>query len=139
MSNSEDTGKLCTIVVADLFAKINAQRKLIKKTPIEDRALVSRCTLRFNINRSRWVDFAAEKITLTQEDISALEKMVNEQFGLFFAGELNSLCIKQSKRPAVQAAVELDTSEMEAAFAAASTARQSTGIIGWIMRLFGGR
>ena len=47
MSNPTETGNHCVIVVEELFAKINAQRKLLGRTPIENQAMASRCTLRF--------------------------------------------------------------------------------------------
>jgi len=98
MSNQLDPGKSCQIVVADLFAMINARRKLFSMDPVEQRAMASRCTLRFNLERKRGVDFGNEKIAVAPQDMLALESMVNDQFGVNFEGELTTLCAK-SKKP----------------------------------------
>jgi len=137
MSSTEDIAPQCTIIVEELFAKINAQRKLIKKFPIEDRALISRCSLRFNLNRQSLVDFNAESITLAPKDMVALEKVVNEQFGLFFAGELNSLCVKRSKKPAADSDVSPDPSAQQKAHAVAARKNKNKGLFARILRLFG--
>ena len=84
MSNQLDPGKSCQIVVADLFAMINARRKLFSMDPVEQRAMASRCTLRFNLERKRGVDFGNEKIAVAPQDMLALESMVNDQFGVNF-------------------------------------------------------
>jgi hypothetical protein len=135
MSSPDETNNRCIIVVADLFAKINAQRKLLKRTPVEERAMASRCTLRFNINRNRRVDFSAEKIVLTPEEIGELEKMVNDQFGLYFDGEIKRLCVKppQPKKPKVE------RSEFELAAEFAMMEPEKTEKVSWFKRLFGGK
>ena len=134
MSNPQE-GDRYTIVVAELFAKINAQRKLLKRTPIEDRAMVSRCTLRFNIDRQRKVDFSADKIIVAPEDMTVLEKMVNDQFGVYFDGELSRLCVKIEK-PVVESAHVVLPSE---AFDEAMMPPEKTGLVSKIKRLFGSK
>jgi hypothetical protein len=103
MSNPKVAGDHCIIIVAELFAKINSQRKLLKRTPIEERAMASRCTLRFNIDKQRGVDFSAEKILVEPDEIPLLERIVNEQFGVYLEGELSKLCAKP-KTPVVKRA-----------------------------------
>lgn len=136
MSNSEQANTPCIIVVADLFARITAQRKLLRRQPIEERAMASRCTLRFNIDRSRQVDFSAEKITLAPEDMVLLEKVVNEQFGLQFNNELRKLCLK-AERPAD--APSLPEPLLEEGIAASSSPANEGGLLAKIKRLFGGK
>lgn len=99
MNNPAEAGNHCVIIVADLFAKINAQRKLLHRTPIEERAMASRCTLRFNVDKQRGVDFGAEKILIDPDEIELLEKIVNDLFGIYFQGEIRRLCVKP-KAPA---------------------------------------
>lgn len=105
MSDTTQAENHCVIVVADLFAKINAQRKLLHRTPIEERAMASRCTLRFNVDKQRGVDFGAEKILVARDEIDLLENMVNELFGVYFHGELRRLCAKP--KPAAPKAASL--------------------------------
>ena len=104
MSNPKDAGDHCIIVVADLFNKINSQRKLLKRTPVEERAMVSRLTLRFNVDKQRGVDFGAEKILIAPNEIALLEKLVNELFGVYFDGELIKLCANRAKTQTVKRA-----------------------------------
>ncbi len=136
MSNNNNAGA-CTIVVADLFAKINNQRKMIKKPPIEERALISRLTLRFNVQGQRWVDFAGAKVSLTKEEVPALEKIINDQFGVFFTGEVARLCINQqaaSRAPrraaVIEEMVEEATEEPEV---------EAVGFFAWLKYLITGR
>ena len=138
MSNPKSAGDHCVIVVADLFAKINAQRKLLKRTPIEERAMASRCTLRFNIDKPRGVDFSAEKILVAADEIPVLEKMVNELFGLYFNGELGRLCIKP-KQPVVRRAQSARSPQVAAAAAIQPIPPEKTGLVSKIKRLFGAK
>jgi hypothetical protein len=131
-SNPIDVSDHCIIVVAELFAMINAQRKLLKRPPIEDRAMASRCTLRFNINRQRKVDFGGEKIVLTPDEMTALQKMVNEQFGVYFEGELTRLCAK----PKVPAVKRTRVTPPPQAMAPPPVQAEKTGLVSKIKRLF---
>jgi hypothetical protein len=135
MSNSTEAGNHCIIVVADLFAKINAQRKLLKRPPIEDRAIASRCTLRFNADKQRGVDFTADKILVASQEIPLLEKIVNELFGVYFEGEVRKLCAK-SKTPTVKR-----TRPMPPPQAAVVPAVQpeKSGLVSKLKRMFGGK
>jgi hypothetical protein len=135
VSNPEQTNNVCIIVVADLFAKINAQRKLLRRPPVEERAMASRCTLRFNIDRPRQVDFSAEKIVLTSDDMVLLEKVVNDQFGLQFDGELRKLCLKVERPAAEPASPESPLEEV----AEAPSQAEEGGLMAKIKRLFGGK
>ncbi|MGD8569073.1 MAG: hypothetical protein PVJ39_13375 [Gammaproteobacteria bacterium] len=94
MSDPAEAGNHCVIVVADLIAKINAQRKLINRTPVEDRAISTRCTLRFNVDKQRGVDFSAEKVLIAPDEVEVLENIVNELFGVYFQGEVSRLCAR---------------------------------------------
>ena len=94
MNNPTEAGGPCVIIVADLFAKISAQRKLLHRPPIEEQAMASRCTLRFNSDKQRGVDFSAERVLINPNELELLEKIVNELFGLYFEGELGKLCVK---------------------------------------------
>ncbi len=140
MSNAEETGNVCIMATADLFARISAQRKLLQRSPIEERAMISRCALRFNIGRSKQVDFNAEKIVLTDDDMTLLEKVVNDQFGLHFEGELRKLC-RKVERPAPEEPV-LPELSLEEAEEAISQPRQpeekKKGFASRFKRLFGG-
>ncbi len=97
MSSSIDSSNACVIVIADLFTKISAQRKLLKQTPIEDRAMISRCTLRFNLDSHQKLDFGVERIELDDHDVANLEKVVNELFGVHFEGAIKKMCSKTVK------------------------------------------
>ena len=99
-NNNPATGK-CTLVVAKLFELINNKRKMRSLTPVEHGAIVSRCTLRFNIDKARGIDFSEETVVLEPEDVDALEQMVNEQFNCNFEGEVKRLCVKPKPAPAV--------------------------------------
>lgn len=135
MSNPQQAGDRCIIVVAELFAKINAQRKLLKRTPIEERAMASRCTLKFNVDKKRGVDFSAERIVVARDDLAVLEKIVNELFGVYFDGEIRRLCVKP-KTPAVKPAPAILPSQVAAA---ATIQPENTGLMSKIKRLFGGK
>jgi len=134
MSNPTQAGNHCIIIVADLFAKINSQRKLLKRTPIEERAMASRCTLRFNVDKQRGVDFSAEKILVAPNEIDLLEKMVNDLFGVYFEGEVGRLCAKQ-KAQVVKRARPVPPPQT---VAVAAIEPEKTGLVSKIKRLFGG-
>lgn len=136
MSNpSEAAGNHCIIVVADLFAKINAQRKLLKRPPIEDRAIASRCTLRFNADKQRGVDFTAEKILVAAHEIQLLEKIVNELFGVYFEGEVQKLCAKRNT-PTVKRTRPMPPPQMAAVPTVQS---EKSGLLSKLKRMFGGK
>jgi len=90
------------ITVAELFDLVNAQRKLLRKTPVEDRAMSSRCTLRFSIVSGRELDFNVEKILILPDEIAILEKMLNDQFGIYFDGEVQKLVDKYKNKIAAK-------------------------------------
>lgn len=94
MSNPLETGNHCIIVVTELFDKVNAQRKLLRRPPVEDRAMASRLTLRFNVGQNTGVDFNEETIMLGAHELGRLEKMINELFGVYMENELVRLCQK---------------------------------------------
>ena len=135
MSNPTGTGEPCTIVVAELFAMINARRKLFQLSPIEGRAMASRCTLRFNLDWQRGADFSAEKIVVDPADMLVLQKMVNDQFGVNFDGELRKLCVKP-KKPVMETT---HTASPPPVFAQAAPVESpsKTGLGSRIKRLFG--
>jgi len=137
MNNPIEAGNRCVIIVADLFAKINAQRKLIHRPPIEERALTSRLTLRFNVDKQRDVDFSAEKILIDPAEVELLEKIVNENFGLYFNGEISRLCTRP-KPPAPKPAVENIPSLPEISLPEHSEP-QKPGLLSRLMGLFGGK
>lgn len=132
MSIPREAGDHCIIVVADLFAKINSQRKLLKRTPIEERAMASRLTLRFNVDKKRGVDFGAEKILVAPDEIALLEKIVNELFGAYFEGELIKLCAKHKTAP-VKRARPVPPKPVAAAI---PMPQQKSGLASKIKRLF---
>lgn len=135
MRSLEEAGGRCTIIVAELFAMISAQRKLLKRPPVEERAMASRCTLRFNIDRQEKVDFNAEQIVLSANDMKALEKVVNEQFGLYFDGELSRLCVKPEKPVEAPVHTTLPFEEYDLPW----MEPEKTGLMSKIKRLFGGK
>jgi hypothetical protein len=135
MSNSTEAGNHCIIIVADLFAKINAQRKLLKRPPIEDRAIASRCTLRFNADKQRGVDFTTEKILVASHEIALLEKIVNELFGVYFEGEVQKLCVKR-KTPTAKRTRPMPPPQMAMAPPAQT---EKTGLVSKLKRMFGGK
>jgi len=136
MSELPVSGNHCVIVVTELFDLINAQRKLLRKSPVEDRAMSSRCSLRFSIDSRRELDFDAETIQLLPHEIPILEKMVNELFGIYFEGEINKLCIKaQAPKPAKPAPSE-SLFQLSPEFDFQQPAEDS-GIIARIKRWFG--
>jgi len=135
MGNSTEFGDQCVITVADLFAKINKQRKLLNRTPVENQARASRCTLRFNIDKQRDVDFSQDKIAIDPDAIPVLEKIVNELFDIPFDGEVRKLCAKV-KAP-VAKHVEIDilpplTPEI-------TIEPEKTGLLSMLKGLFRGR
>lgn len=138
MNNPDETGERCTLVVADLFAAVNARRKLFKQAPIETRAMASRCTLRFNLDRPRGVDFTAETISIDPADMSILEAMVNDQFDVDFDDELRKLCVKPH-RPAVRAvpATPSPAPPPEPDVKVAAVEPQHSGLGSRLKRLFG--
>ena len=136
MSNPAVAGNHCVIVVADLFNKINAQRKLLTRTPIENQAMITRCTLRFNVDTQRNVDFSAEKIVIHPKEIEGLERMVNELFGVYFEGEVSRLCVKP-KAPAPKP-TSLD-SFMPQSSTMATRAPEKAGLLSRLKGLFSGR
>ncbi len=136
MTNPKAADEPCTIVVADLFALITARRKLLQLSPIEGRAMASRCTLRFNLDRQRGVDFSAEKIVIDPDDMLVLQKMVNDQFGVDFDGELNKLCVKP-KKPVMENTRAAPPPQTFAPAAPIEPQRKA-GLGSWIKRLFGG-
>jgi hypothetical protein len=135
MSNSTEAGNHCIIVVADLFAKINAQRKLLKRPPVEDRAIASRCTLRFNADKQRGVDFTTEKILVASHEIPLLEKIVNELFGVYFEGEVQKLCAKP-KTPPAKRTQSMPPPQMAMA---APAQTKNSGLVSKLKRMFGGK
>lgn len=94
MSNPLQPDGPCHIVVNNLFSMINTRRKMLHLDPIENRAMASRCTLRFNLDRQRGVDFNNETISIAGQDMPILRDMINGQFGVNFENELISLCTK---------------------------------------------
>jgi len=135
MGNSTEFGEQCVIIVTDLFNKINKQRKLLNRTPVENQAIASRCTLRFNVDRQRGVDFSQATIVINQVDISLLEKIVNELFDVPFDNEIRKLCAKS--RPPAARNVEIDvlpplTPEITAE-------PEKAGLLSFIKSLFGGK
>ena len=135
MNQPAEAGDHCVIIVADLFAKINSQRKLLKQPPVEERAMASRCTLRFNVDKQRGVDFNAEKILVAPHEIAMLEKMVNELFGVFFENEVIRLCVKP-KTPVVKRARVIPPPSVAAAV---TMEPAKSGLVSKIKRLFGGK
>lgn len=94
MPNPLQAGEACQIVVDDLFAMINSRRKMMRLEPVENRAMASRCTLRFNLGQQRGVDFNKKTVSIATADMSVLRDMVNDQFGVNFENELTRLCAK---------------------------------------------
>ena len=136
MSNPAVASNHCTIFVAELFDLVNAQRKLLRKSPVEDRAMSSRCTLRFAVDSRREVDFNSEKIIILPNEIDILEKMINDLFGIYFEGEVRKLCEKSQVKPVVkkprpepmlQIAPEMDFDHRSG----------GTGLVSMIKRWFG--
>ena len=132
MSNPSITDSQCIIVVEDLFTKINTQRKLLNRTPIENQAMATRLTLRFSVDKQRGVDFSAEKVLITPDEVDLLEKTVNELFGLFFDGELGRLCAKPKALEPVSASAIPPTPEP-------SPAPEKAGLISKLKSIFGGK
>lgn len=137
MSDPAEAGNHCVIVVADLFAKINAQRKLINRTPIEDQAIASRCTLRFNVDKQRGVDFSAEKVLIAPDEVQVLENIINELFGVYFQGEVDRLCAKS--RAAAAKPKPARPVPRPQAMPVAVPEPPKTGFLSKLMGLFGGK
>jgi len=136
MSDPAVSSNHCIIVVAELFDLVNAQRKLLRKSPVEDRAMSSRCTLRFAVDSRREVDFNVEKIVILPHEVEILEKMVNDLFGIYFEGEVQKLCAKSQVKkvvnrprpePMLQIAPDLDFGHNSG----------GSGIFAMIKRFFG--
>jgi len=136
MSSPIGSSNNCSFFVDELFDLINAQRKLLRKAPVEDRAMSSRCTLRFSVMSKRDVDFNADRVEIFPHEVELLEKMVNDQFGVYFEGEIGKLCAKSQVKkeiPVVKAEPLLEISpamdfEKE---------NNDSGFISMIKRMFG--
>ncbi len=102
MSEQEKNAASCTISTADLFNFINNQRKHNQQQPVENTTIATRCTLRFNIDKQRGVDFSQDRIVVARSDLPVLEQVINSQFELFLDGDLERLChgIKGGTKPA---------------------------------------
>lgn len=137
MSHPNKAGAPCSLVVADLFAAINARRKLFHQGPIEARAMASRCTLRFNLEAGRAADFSAEKIDLEPGDIDILEAVVNDQFGVNFDEELHALCAK-ARQPAPRMTPPAPSPPTVPAAEAAPSKAPPAGLGSRLKRWFGG-
>lgn len=137
MHNPPEHGKPCQIVVDDLFTMINKRRKMLHLEPVENRAMASRCTLRFNLSQQRGVDFNSKKISVAAADMQTLRDMVNDQFGVDFENELNSLCAKaQTETVPRMVTTHTHLPEPEPDVFAH---KQQTGFGSRLKRLFGGR
>lgn len=102
MSDQSTAGDACTLEVARLFERINSGRKVRSLPPVEYSAMASRCNLRFNLDKSRDIDFTQEKVSIARKDIDALEQLVNEQFDCMLDGVVAKLCIKPKKSQPVE-------------------------------------
>lgn len=87
-----------SLTPATLFELINDKRRQSNKTPIDHGTMTTRLVLKCNIAHPGAFDFDAPKLILDTEKISALEKIVNEQFDLYLNNELQRHCT--SLRPA---------------------------------------
>lgn len=96
MSNEVSATPECTIDVAMLFKRINKGRNMRLLQPVENSAIASRCNLRFNIGRNERVDFTQEQVVLSDEDINALEHLLNEQFDCGLEGDVKKLCVPRA-------------------------------------------
>jgi hypothetical protein len=92
---------LLSLPVEPLCRLIDRKRAELGKPPIDHGAMKSRLTLRFNVEQGRTLDLTAAELQLDEEDLSALEEIVNQQFGLHLRGELRRLCARpQTPSPA---------------------------------------
>lgn len=134
MSDPSIVGSQCVIVVEDLFEKINSQRKLLSKPPVENQAMATRLTLRFNVDKKRGVDFSSEQVLIAPDELDLLEKTVNELFGLYFEGVISKLCMApKAPEPApIMRDVEDLPPELE-------FEPEKTGMLSKLKGLFGGK
>jgi hypothetical protein len=136
MSDPLIAGSKQVIVVADLFEKINSQRKLLTKPPVENQAMATRLTLRFNVDKKRGVDFSAEKILIAPDEINILEKIINELFGIYFEDVVSRLCMA----PVVTAPIPVDPEPVIPATSPELAHKsEKTGMLSKLKGLFGGK
>ena len=136
MSDPSIVGSNCIIVVANLFEKINSQRKLLHKPPIENQAMASRLTLRFNVDKQRGVDFSADEILIEPGEIDLLEKTINELFGLYFEDMVSRMCVAPKVPEPTPMSVDSDISDIVTGL---ELEPEKTGMFSKLKRLFGGR
>jgi len=135
MGNPTQAGDICVIITADLFAKINKQRKLLNRGPIENQAIASRCTLRFSVDKQRDVDFGKDTVVIAAEDIQILEKIINELFDVHFENEVRKLCVK----PKIQTPKSLENIQLPPLVPETPSVSESTGLLSRLKGLFGGK
>jgi hypothetical protein len=132
MSKEETAPSGYTLEVARLFERVNAERKMRSLPPVENSAMASRCTLRFNIDKPRGLDFNQKTVVLAPEDVEALEQLVNDQFDCRLEGVVERLCAKPKVVPkpapvVPQMAPELQPSDQD-----------ESGLMSKIKKIFGG-
>lgn len=125
----------CKIVVADLFALINKQRKAQNLAPVENSALVSRCMLRFNLGRQQPIDFNQATIEILEGELGDLESMINDQFACYLDGDISRSLVKRPARrdvPPPRTELPMTVTEPESDAGA-------DGVVSKFKRLFGGK
>ena len=135
MGNSTPAGDICVIITADLFGKINKQRKLLNRAPVENQAMASRCTLRFNVDKQRGVDFGIDTVVIDSDDMPLLEKIINDLFGVYFENEIRKLCVK----PKTHTPRSLENIQLPPLVPDTPSVPEHTGLLSRLKGLFGGK
>ncbi len=89
-----------TITPVELFEVINSKRKQLNKTPIDHGTMTTRLVLKCNVAHPGVFNFDAPKLILDGRKVSALEKIINEQFDLYLKNELQRYCTSLRPAPA---------------------------------------
>ncbi len=137
MSDSAPLTKGCTLVVESLFKEVNEQRRFLNQPPIEYSAMASRCSLRFQIDFKQALDFTQEKITISESQLTQLEQLINQQFGVYFDGRLPKLCEKKRKAAEAQVVRNNLLPEIEEEIPA-NEEPEGGGFVSKLKGLFGG-
>lgn len=96
----------CYLPLVKFYEQINRQRREHNQPLIEPAVIAVRTSLRFTLLRRRQLDFGGTHLQLDADDITALERILREQFNTRIPNGLASLC-EQAPAQAKKAAATL--------------------------------
>lgn len=134
MSEHKEASTGCVIKTAELFTFINQRRQSEGKAPIEHSSMVTRCTLRFNVDKQRGIDFSQPQVVIDAADLKVLEQVINAQFELYLSDDLKRLCQNQAKATPKQR----PATPLPPAASPAAPQEEGKGLMSRIKGMFGG-